>query len=401
MARLLVAEGAFVRRRVDLQRNWGDRFTITDIDLYVLRFTQPLLVRLSVGECKTTEAKSAPGIPDRLLWVAGVQRLVRADAAFVAVHRPVNARMRRMAEELECRIVDDRDLSRREALLGIGAEGPPFSHDARLVDLEHAARKDAKREPDLDRVYWFLRSEFWFLTPVSGLKRSLGAIRLLSRQWSPDLPNPRRQCVEWLTFHSIVACVVSLVRVAGEAYRTPEDTFTERFYEQLSEGKADYAAMAEISQLVDVYVTQILTEAGLRPGQVLDALGAFAPKPPTYAEPLGEVVLRLAGAPFAAGRLPQYVDELVARELLSVEEHAQDGIGDDVPSRLFRLVLAFLKGQIGLPDQLAAQLQPSGESKPTEAKPTPADSGRAGSVPVQAPEAEPQLFQEEGAFEDT
>ena len=85
VARLLTAEGAFVRRRVNLEAQFGHRFsTITDVDVLAFRFAPDLTLSVAAAECKTTEAKSQPGVGDRLLWLAGLRGLVDADTAFLA-----------------------------------------------------------------------------------------------------------------------------------------------------------------------------------------------------------------------------------------------------------------------------------------------------------------------------
>src|SRR4051812_2038653 len=89
VARLLHAEGAFVRRRVNLDQQIGTRMQVTDLDVLAFFFDDTLRLRLEAGECKTAETKSAPSTKDRLLWLVGVNRLVGADHGFLATIKGV------------------------------------------------------------------------------------------------------------------------------------------------------------------------------------------------------------------------------------------------------------------------------------------------------------------------
>src|SRR4051812_8657565 len=109
-------EGYFVRRRVNLERHFGERLAVTDADVLVFDIGLTLDVRVVVGECKATEARGAPSAVDRLLWLSGVRRLLAADGAFLATTKDAPERIRGLAAELDVEILDERDIARREAV---------------------------------------------------------------------------------------------------------------------------------------------------------------------------------------------------------------------------------------------------------------------------------------------
>jgi hypothetical protein len=84
--------------------------------------------------------------------------------------------------------MDERDIERRESLLGLPADDLSGPHAPALIALEKAAFEVARRDDDLKRVWGFVRADFWFSDPVYGLKRAFGALRLLGDRWHPDLP---------------------------------------------------------------------------------------------------------------------------------------------------------------------------------------------------------------------
>jgi len=69
VARVLYHEGAFARRRVILEPFFGERFTVTDLDVLAFEFNAALSSTISIHECKTTETRNAPSAADRLLWM--------------------------------------------------------------------------------------------------------------------------------------------------------------------------------------------------------------------------------------------------------------------------------------------------------------------------------------------
>jgi hypothetical protein len=141
---------------------------------------------------------------------------------------------------------------------------------------------------------------------------------------------------------------LAIVRIGGDAYRHPEDVFSARLRERLSEGIADYAAMRKLAGAVDAFVLGILREAGVPPRRGIDALGAFEPQPPAYFEPVAELIQRCAQVPRAASRLPHAVDGLV---------HGRPAnLVPPLTGQLVRTIHAFLARQSGLPAALLTEL---------------------------------------------
>jgi hypothetical protein len=336
VARLLFAEGAFVRRGVELR---AGGLTVTDLDVLALRFAPDLSLRVVAGECKTGAARPL----DRVLWGHGVRALAGADEQFVALVRPAGDDVRRVAARLGVALLDERDLRRREARWAPRADGP---HAPALGRLEQRVAAAARPDDDLRRAHRFVTGEAWLLPPVPALKRALGAGRLLARQWSPALPPARREAVAWLAEEALAAIVVALVRLAGEAYRLPEAVFRRRTAERLAEGVAPYAALQSLARDVDRYLGPLLTDLGVPARERVATLGFLAPEPPPYSEPLLALVQRLARAPAAAAALPRRLDgRLAARRLGRPPPDA----APDEAGRLLALVSAFAVRHGGLP----------------------------------------------------
>jgi len=392
VARLIAAEGAFVRRRINLDAQFGERFTITDVDVLSFGFSATLELRKAAGECKTTDAKNAPSIGDRLLWSAGLARIVNADRTFVAVAKGARESERNLASLVGCELLDKRDIERREAVLGIAPTDPYGPHDPRLSRFRDGAKDLAKSDEDIRRLHRFVISELWLSPPIPALKKALGAARKLGERWSLELPETEKGAVEWLFTETVLGAIVALVQLAGLGYRQPEDVLARYLHERLAEGLADYRALREISRQVDKVVTAMLPRLGVDPARSVEAIGFFEPKPPSYVEPLTELVERLARQPAATAQLARLADARYAL-YLGADGSVEPQLGDvRAASRLLRLVATFLRGQVRVPETLLEPLfQTSDGRGPPEEEP----SNGKGS-PDGAGDASHSLFEEAG-----
>ena len=371
VARLLHAEGALVRRRVNLDQQVGGRQQVTDVDVLAFFFDDTLRLRLVTGECKTAEAKSAPSTKDRLLWLAGVRRLVGAEDGFLATMKGARDPDRHFARSLGLDVVDERDLARRESILGLDAESGVAFHSADVIAREQEVDAMARKDEELRRVLSFIDSELWVGEPVAALKRALGALRVLGTRWDGGLDEREQRVVRWLVAETIIGFVAALTRLAGESYRAPEDVFTKHLNERLAEGLASYDAMREIAKQVDRFLVGVLREAGVDENRLVGAIGALAPRPPAYAEPLAELIQRLAAEPRLSRQLARLAEAYLARE----RSGEQRDESEPDCARLLRLVAAFVERQGRLPAELVEPLR----WRPGAAR----VSGREGSTPQQ------------------
>lgn len=355
IARLLYAEGAFVRRAIDLNMRFGEDLTVTDLDVFALKFAKDFEISTVIGESKTAQGKKGPKLADRLLWICGLRDLIGADRAFIATAKSASSRVRGLAEKLDVRVIDEPDLVHRERLIGLQPDASWGPYDPRLLERQRTTYDLVKENADLKRIYWFIRSEFWLLDDTTSIKRALWAINLLGQYWGGNSGKEQRRSIRWLTRHLQVNIVVGLVRLAGRCYREDPRKSSAQILQELASGpNVDYETMAGLARDVDRYLTTVLRDLDADPGQQVKALGAFSPSPPSYAEPLLEVVERLAAEPEVSPELPRFIDHEVARleleediDLLHLDGHIQTEC-----ARLLRLIGAFVIGQMEVPGDL-------------------------------------------------
>jgi hypothetical protein len=392
VARLLNREGRFVRRRVDITRwVYPERVQVTDIDLLVLDFDTTLKLTREIGECKTTEARSAPKEIDRMLWLVGVRALASAHSSFLVVGRQATPKVRGMGRELGVLVQDSSDIERRERLVGIDKSPAWGAHDPELLQIEEEALRFARNDRELERVYWFFRSDFWHSSPALGLKRSLSAITLLSRRWVPGIDARERQALAWLIGDAIVAVTISIVQLASDAILLPPAEFRRKTLERLAEGLVPIGQLERFAQAVDKYVLGILERAGVPRGVTVSALGAFAPTPPEYSDSLLEVIERVGEKGLAAADLPLAMDLVVAERIRKRSREFPElslwrVVDPATTLALGRYVLGFLRGQLQLPADFNAILNGQASVEPA--------LGVGGNEPKSAEDIHPSIQDE-------
>jgi hypothetical protein len=357
LARLLFAEGAFVRRAIDLNLSFGEDITVTDLDVWALAFAPDLSTTLTIGESKAIQGKKGAKVADRLLWIRGLSHLVEADQTLVVSASGANDRQRGLAQKMGVALLGQRDLAHREGVLGLDGSSPWGPHDPELLTRQRSAYEALKADPELKRVYWFLRSEFWLVPPTTGLKRGLGALRIIRRRWTGRADQPGREVLLWLSRQAQVNVVVAVSRLAGRFYRSDPAVVRQRLIEELAAGPdVDYGTLTQWAQTADKYLMGVLDRAGVDPGQRVEALGALMPTPPGYTESLVEVLERLAQEPAITANLARLADWKLAEVELGEDLGPLPGrpVAVDDGSRMLRLLGAFLAGQIDVPEEMLA-----------------------------------------------
>ncbi|MET8763087.1 hypothetical protein [Lentzea sp. NPDC004782] len=347
-------DGYYVRRGVDLQHRYGrDALSVTDLDLLGYLISPALTAQKYIGEVKTGKSSSTPRPLDRALWVRGLRELVKAEGAEVTTAFRASADVRGFTRTFGVTIQHLDDLEARERRLYVDDIVDCGSQGDTIALLIKQVHKQLKGDADLERAFWFLRSEVWFLDPFDAIKRNIGLLRELRPRWSDGLDTGSLQALRWLYAESISVLGLQLALIAGVAVTMDVSSFRELALARLSVGDIPLSAMTRISDRVDRYVSELLKHFDAPVDVRMEALGAVMPAAPEYAEPLLELVQRLATQVGATSRLPRQLDLLIFERLArarSIRSDAARRLGfGPATERLVKLVAAFLRGQVGLP----------------------------------------------------
>ncbi|MGO3327661.1 hypothetical protein [Gordonia sp. (in: high G+C Gram-positive bacteria)] len=347
-------DGFYVRRGVDLQHRFGSEVsTVTDLDVLGYAFSPALTHHKQIGEVKTGTSKATPRPLDRALWSRGLRELVGADRGEITTAFNTSTATRDACRRLGVTIQHMEDLTDREQRLAIRDVDDVGSQGVTIAVLRKDVSTFVKPDPMLERGYWFLISEVWFLDPFDAVKRTLGLIRELSKIWPPNSHTDATKAARWFFAEAISIVTVNLAIIASEANTMDTNTFRQVATARLATGDVPFYAMRKQSERVDEYVAKILNSLDAPADLHTKAMGAFLPLAPDYAEPLLELISRLAADAATTASLPRQMDALVFERLarrrdLTIELQNRLSM-NQATERQIHLIGAFLRGQFGVP----------------------------------------------------
>ncbi|WP_143544338.1 MULTISPECIES: hypothetical protein [unclassified Rhodococcus (in: high G+C Gram-positive bacteria)] len=351
-------QGAYSRRGISLERHfYPEPLIVTDLDLLSFDITARLTLTKTIGEAKSGTGKNAPKPLDRAIWMAGLMQLVQADSGIVITAQRPSTRVRHTARSLRVTAMSMNDLDRWEAanlpedLKDVGAHG-------RLAfEADLHARKAVKGEPKLERTYWFLRSEVWFLDSWQAAKRVLGALEELHLHWTPQINDDQTSALRWLYAEALSILTLHIVVLVG-LYRVSDGReWAAVVKDRLAEGEIPTHNQRALADAFDTYLAHVASELKAPPAMQVEIMGAFQPTPPDWADGLIDLIARLETATGIAD-FPRNTDLVVSERLVRRRHEAAGSLraisahDPEEFARMRRQVAAFLRGAVTLPDAI-------------------------------------------------
>ena len=357
-------EGYFTRRSVGLQRHYQPvPLQVTDVDLIAVEIDPQLRPRRLIGESKSGTGRSAPRPLDGIIWLRGLMDLLGdAAAAELTIASGVTPQVRDLGRSLSVAVQSIADLERREQRVRVERVRDTGSQGTTGFTATHRAHRAIGREPDLERVFWLVRSDIWYASPWMGLKRLIAAIGFAAQRFAPRADDETQFAVRWLLAELVSQFTLQLVITSAPALTLEPDEYAAYVADQLADPGVDRRRMRQISEAMDRYVAGVLRQARASESAIAGSLGAFMPSPPEYAEALAETARRLSLRVDVARVLPRYVDLMIHERLVRQREPSRAlidrlGVPDhEAMARAARLVGAFLSGQAGLPPTIVGML---------------------------------------------
>ena len=356
LARMQFFKGAYTRRGINLERHFHpEPLLVTDLDLLSLDITARLTLSKTIGEAKSGTGKNAPKPLDRAIWIAGLKQLVDADGGIVITALPPSARVRDTVRSLGVTAMSVDDLDRWEKthltkdLEDVGAHGRgAFTADA-------LTRKTMKNEPKVERIYWFLRSEVWFLDTWQATKRLIGALGELRRYWTPEIDDDQAAALRWMYAETLSILTLQLVLLVGRYQASDRRAWPALANDRLAEGAIPTNNQRALADAFDKYLAHILGELRAPATMSVETMGAFHPTPPEWAVGLIELITRLEAFDGLA-ELPRQADLVITERLVRRRHESKDVLAavcnrdPEEFARMRRQIAAFLRGAAELPD---------------------------------------------------
>jgi len=128
------------------------------------------------------------------------------------------------------------DLAARENRLAIDQVNDVGSQGETIAALRKEVQNFVKHDPILERGYWFLISEVWFLGPFDALKRTLGLIRELGKSWPHEAHRDATEVARWFFAEAVSIVTLNLTIIAGQANTMYPQAFQDMATAKLASG---------------------------------------------------------------------------------------------------------------------------------------------------------------------
>ena len=316
-------DGALVRLRVPIRIDADSgRDVLTDIDVLAIDVDGRLRISRSVLECKSGKGQS--GEPDRLLWLAGLQRFLGFERA-VLVRQSVSRRGRGLARALGLRTLDVPTLATREAAHAWLPER--FGH-VEGAECQYAEQRTDTQLKGLGHIPPDLVAFLRFEALRSEPHRILRAVAALGRAASVGgvLPNPARLV---LAGHAQIALVAAAL---GDASRLDEMSATdvlERTNRALVTGDPDdehvLAILGRADEVIAYSLDRVHTayqEVGAKRQNVdFPSLKAAVASPPAWVPRYVDLVVKLRANPSVARQMLQTAELAFFEALVGGSAH--------------------------------------------------------------------------------
>lgn len=307
VGRVEFAEGAFVRLRAPVRVvAESGRDVLTDIDVLAIDVDGRLRLSRSILECKSGSGQAKE--PDRLLWLAGLQKYLRFDRA-VLVRQTISRRGRALARGLGLKVLDVSRLSTREAAHAwLPAE---FGH----IDGAECAAAESRTDTQLKGLghipadlVAFLRHDALRSEPQEALR----AVQSLGRATANGgvLPSPTR---EVLAGHALVALLVAALGDAARLDELSPEELQERTETVVTTGSPDGTQMLAVLSRADDLMSHVIQRIhtayeglGARRVQVeIPSLREVVTRPPEWLSRYLDLVQKLSANPAVAREVLQ------------------------------------------------------------------------------------------------
>lgn len=326
VGRIEFADGAFVRLRAPVRINAeSGRDILTDIDVLSIDVDGRLRTSHSILECKSGSGQAKE--PDRLLWLAGLQKYLSFDRA-VLVRQSVSRRGRAVARALGLQILDIARLGARETAHAWLPDA--FAH----IDGPECTTAESRTDTQLKGLghipadlVAFLRHDA-LRSDAPDVLRAIAALGRVTNHGG-ILPSPTR---EVLAGHATLALLFAAI---GDAARLDElslEELQERTDRALTTGSPDSTQILNVLARADDLVAYTLRrvhaayeEAGAKRVQVDNpSLREVVIRPPEWVPRYLDLTQKLRANPAVSREILQSAELACFEALLGGQAHLAD-----------------------------------------------------------------------------
>ena len=210
--KLLFYQGYFSRNHLTLRSYfYPDIVDVTDIDAVGIRFTPNFSPEVVVCECKSGDSN---GTVDRILWLAGLSEYFTASSSMI-IRKAIPAKIKRFAQDVGITPIDYSRLMEIEKNNGIPATFLGSNDYEYYEPRIQQYYQNFKDDPHLSKIYWFLRSRYWYSENSARVKQTITVLKMLSSNTKPE-------AIRWLAYEASILFSLSLVYLCKELFPLTE-----------------------------------------------------------------------------------------------------------------------------------------------------------------------------------
>lgn len=342
----MVYRGFFSRRDLTIRSYfYPDSVDVTDIDVIGVRFSDNFQPEVTICECKSGRNS---GTVDRILWMKGLSNYLKADNSMLAKPE-IKSKIKNFANELGVIPVDSTLLEEMEKNNAIPDEWlGSFDYDNYETKLRNYYLF-IRTKPKLSKVYWFLKSSFWFENNITRLKQCLTALDVLVKQ-------EETESKKWLIYESTILFSVSMIWLCHE---TKSFTNIERenyISDMLTTGLGSKDKAKKILDATFGVIAALMKEKGVEPSLI--EYENLQLTPPEYTKPLIDLIERCNNNPKEAIQVPRFLDFICYEFLMKETEIDLDKLKKlfpdsiDLIAKLTKNIVNFVMDQKNVPQNL-------------------------------------------------
>jgi hypothetical protein len=294
--KLLFYQGYLSRNHLTLRSYfYPDTVDVTDIDAVGFRFTSNFDPEILICECKSGDSD---GTVDRILWLVGLSEYFSASSSII-VRKAIPAKIKHFAQDVGIIPIDYARLKEIEKNNGVPSG---FLGSCDYEYYEPRIQKyylDLKDNPHLSKIYWFLRSRYWYSENSARLKQTITALKMMAANAKPEP-------IRWLTYEASILFSLSLVNLCRDLFPLTETERPEFVNNLLITGVgspeyskkvlgAAYGLLASVDREKKGKATKVSYDDLKIP-------------PPEYATSLIELVERMIQKPSVSVEVPRFLD---------------------------------------------------------------------------------------------
>jgi hypothetical protein len=378
--RAVFLSGWYVRRGVNLrERVAGSPQTMAEVDIYAVSFDVGLEPRLLVGECK--DRKGGAKEADRVVWLLGLEKLLRADQVLFAKPKIADATFT-WARPFDPLLWDEAAVQAIEKRYGLEPESD-YAGSFNIALFEErllAARKLPAASANLRRAWDYLSAAFWYSGNASRVKRLPAYFNAVSE--TNGLNDLARDS---FVAEGVIALLIGAATTAGHLGRFSPARAQVAVTESFSSGVASAAALRDIAARADDFYRDALVKATRTRAEGAEAvavprLAEHIALPPPWLPEYLELARQVGGRPQFATDVLRFGDLFLFEELIAGNP-VPAPLLESIPSptdellRLLQLGALFLKRVWGVEAALVDRVLAAPSSN-DGAKTEPQDAGR-------------------------